>query len=132
MFDMSCHKFAQKTLVKIQNHGQTLDLHKGWFTAYSFGWLLVAGADLFWDKSTAGWLLVAGLFWDKSTIDWWLISQAIRALVFLRVLQIHYRSSKPTNMKVIRYFREHIFRNWRTFQFWVQINQKQIWNPYEQ
>jgi hypothetical protein len=30
--------------------------------ACSFGWLLVAGADLFCEKSTAGWLLVAGLF----------------------------------------------------------------------
>jgi hypothetical protein len=28
----------------------------------SFGWWLMAGADLFWEKSTAGWLLVAGLF----------------------------------------------------------------------
>jgi hypothetical protein len=26
MFDMFCHEFAQKTLVKISNHGQTLDL----------------------------------------------------------------------------------------------------------
>jgi hypothetical protein len=25
----------------------------------------MAGADLFWEKSTAGWLLVAGLFWEK-------------------------------------------------------------------
>jgi hypothetical protein len=28
----------------------------------SFGWWLMAGAGLFCDKSTAGWLLVAGLF----------------------------------------------------------------------
>jgi hypothetical protein len=28
MFDMFCHKFAQKTLVKIPNHDQTLDLLK--------------------------------------------------------------------------------------------------------
>jgi hypothetical protein len=35
--------------------------------AYSFGWWLMAGADLFWEKSTADWLLVAGLFWEKST-----------------------------------------------------------------
>jgi hypothetical protein len=28
----------------------------------SFGRWLMAGADLFWKKSTAGWLLVAGLF----------------------------------------------------------------------
>jgi hypothetical protein len=27
----------------------------------------MAGAGLFWEKSTAGWLLVAGLFWEKST-----------------------------------------------------------------
>jgi hypothetical protein len=44
--------------------------------ACSFGWLLVAGADLFWEKSTIGWLLVVGLFWEKSTVGWWLISQA--------------------------------------------------------
>jgi hypothetical protein len=31
-------------------------------TACSFGWWLMAGADLFWEKSTAGWLLMAGLF----------------------------------------------------------------------
>jgi hypothetical protein len=43
-----------------------------------FVWL-VAGADLFWEKSTAGWLLVAGLFWEKSTAGWWLISQTNRA-----------------------------------------------------
>jgi hypothetical protein len=39
-------------------------------TAYSFGWWLMAGADLFWEKSTVGWLLVAGLFWEKSTGGW--------------------------------------------------------------
>jgi hypothetical protein len=39
-----------------------------------FVWL-VAGAGLFWEESTAGWLLVAGLFWDKSTAGWWLRSQ---------------------------------------------------------
>jgi hypothetical protein len=38
-----------------------------------FVWL-VAGADLLWEKSTGGWLLVAGLFWEKSSADWWLIS----------------------------------------------------------
>jgi hypothetical protein len=31
-------------------------------SACSFGWLLLAGADLFLEKSTAGWLLMAGLF----------------------------------------------------------------------
>jgi hypothetical protein len=46
-----------------------------------FGWWLMAGADLFWDKSTAGWLLMAGLFWEKSTAGWWLISQMNRALI---------------------------------------------------
>jgi hypothetical protein len=30
--------------------------------ACSCGWWLMAGADLFLEKSTAGWLLVAGLF----------------------------------------------------------------------
>jgi hypothetical protein len=30
--------------------------------ACSFGWLLMAGADLFYEESTAGWLHVAGLF----------------------------------------------------------------------
>jgi hypothetical protein len=27
----------------------------------------VVGADLFWEKSIAGWLLVVGLFFKKST-----------------------------------------------------------------
>jgi hypothetical protein len=36
----------------------------------------MAGADLFREKSTAGWLLVAGLFREKSSAGWWLISQA--------------------------------------------------------
>jgi hypothetical protein len=31
--------------------------------------------------------------------------------------KFHYRSSKPANMKVVPYFREHIFRNWWTFNF---------------
>jgi hypothetical protein len=31
-------------------------------SACSFGWWLMAGADLFGEKSTADWLLVAGLF----------------------------------------------------------------------
>jgi hypothetical protein len=44
--------------------------------------LLVAGADLFREKSTAGWLLVAGLFREKSTVGWWLISQANRTVGF--------------------------------------------------
>jgi hypothetical protein len=38
--------------------GQTLAA-----TACSFGWWLMSSADLFWEKSTVGWLLVAGLFW---------------------------------------------------------------------
>jgi hypothetical protein len=36
---------------------------------------LMAGADLFWEKSTAGWLLMADLLWEKNTAGWWLISQ---------------------------------------------------------
>jgi hypothetical protein len=47
-------------------------------THCSFGWWLMADADLFWEKSTAGWLLVAGLFWEKSTAGWWLISRTNR------------------------------------------------------
>jgi hypothetical protein len=38
----------------------------------------MAGAGFFWEKSTAGWLLVAGSFWEKSTAGWWLISRANR------------------------------------------------------
>jgi hypothetical protein len=30
--------------------------------ACSIGWWLMVGAGLFWEKSTAGWLVVAGLF----------------------------------------------------------------------
>jgi hypothetical protein len=47
--------------------------------AISFGWWLVVGADLFWEKNTHDWLLVAGLFWQKSIAGWWLISQTNRA-----------------------------------------------------
>jgi len=37
-----------------------------------FGWLwLAVGADLLWDKSTAGWLVAsADLVSEKNTIDW--------------------------------------------------------------
>jgi hypothetical protein len=41
----------------------------------------MAGAGLFWEKSTAGWLMVVGLFWEKSTAGCWLISQANRLIV---------------------------------------------------
>jgi hypothetical protein len=47
-------------------------------SACSFGWWLIVGADLFWEKSTAGWSLVAGLFWEKNTTGWWLISRTNR------------------------------------------------------
>jgi hypothetical protein len=49
------------------------------FTACSFGWWLMAGAGLFWEKSTVGLLLVADLFWEKSTAGRWLISRTNRA-----------------------------------------------------
>jgi hypothetical protein len=39
----------------------------------------MAGADLLWEKSTVGWLLVADLFREKSTAGRWLISQTNRA-----------------------------------------------------
>jgi hypothetical protein len=48
--------------------------------ACMFGWWLMTSAGLFWEKSTAGWLLVAGLLWEKSTAGWWLISQTNRVL----------------------------------------------------
>jgi hypothetical protein len=38
---------------------------------------------LFREKSTAGWLLVAGLFWEKSTAGWWLISRANRLFLWI-------------------------------------------------
>jgi hypothetical protein len=59
----------------------------------SFGWWLMAGADLFWEKSIAGWLLVAGLFWEKSTAGWWLISQANRLGLVQCQLESHASSS---------------------------------------
>ena len=32
---------------------------------------LVAGADLLWEKITAGWLMLdADLVWEKNTVDW--------------------------------------------------------------
>jgi hypothetical protein len=55
-------------------------------TARSFGWWLVVDADLFWEKSTDGWLLVAGLFWEKSTASWWLISQTNKAKIIIIIL----------------------------------------------
>jgi hypothetical protein len=50
-------------------------------SACSFGWWLMAGAGLFWEKSTVGWLLMTGLLWEKSTAGWWLISQTNRAQI---------------------------------------------------
>ena len=32
--------------------------------------LAVAGADLLWEKNTAGYLADADLVWEKSTTDW--------------------------------------------------------------
>jgi hypothetical protein len=34
----------------------------------------MAGAGLFWQKSTAGLLLMADLFWEKSTTGWVLVA----------------------------------------------------------
>ena len=46
----------------------------GWFVMrekYCFVRLVVAGADLLWEKSTAGWLVAgADLVWEKSTTGW--------------------------------------------------------------
>jgi hypothetical protein len=39
-------------------------------SACPFGWWLMAGAGLFWDKSTVGWLLMTDLLWKKSTDGW--------------------------------------------------------------
>jgi hypothetical protein len=50
-----------------------------------FVWLVADGwywFNLFWEKSTAGWLLVADLLWEKSIAVWWLISQANRTISF--------------------------------------------------
>jgi hypothetical protein len=68
------------TTAKIHTHtGATVtvtdELDDGWiyagrstmYVVIAFGWLLMAGAGLFWQKNTASWLLVAGLFWEKST-----------------------------------------------------------------
>jgi hypothetical protein len=46
------------------------------------GWWLELVCSHFWEKSTASWLLMAGLFREKSTAGWWLISQANRAFDF--------------------------------------------------
>jgi hypothetical protein len=59
----------------LHGRGRGSDLRQ---PACSVGWWLMAGAGLFWENSTAGWLLVAGLFWEKSTAGWWLISRANR------------------------------------------------------
>jgi hypothetical protein len=47
--------------------------------AHTLSVCLVADADLFWEKSIVGWLLMADLFWEKSTAGRWLISQTNRA-----------------------------------------------------
>jgi hypothetical protein len=57
----------------------------------------VAGADLFWEKSTAGWLLVAGLFWEENTAGWWLISQTNR-LRSLRLKTLSFLSFQTSQM----------------------------------
>jgi hypothetical protein len=48
------------------------------FPRPAFQHVRLAGADLCWEKSTVGCLLVTDLFWEKSTAGWWLISQANR------------------------------------------------------
>jgi hypothetical protein len=55
-------------------------------SACSFGWWLMAGADLLWEKGTVGWLMVAGLFWEKSSAGWWLISRTNRLCLKLGLL----------------------------------------------
>jgi hypothetical protein len=61
--------------------------------AYSLFVWLVAGAGLFWEKSTACWLLVVGLFREKSTASRWLISQANRALAsYLKHWLIYFKA----------------------------------------
>jgi hypothetical protein len=45
-----------------------------WKTTCSFGYKVIAGADLFREKSIIGWWLVAG------TAGWWLINQTNRAM----------------------------------------------------
>jgi hypothetical protein len=44
---------------------------------------LTADADLFREKNTAGWLLVAGLLSEKNTVGLWLISQTNTTNIFL-------------------------------------------------
>jgi hypothetical protein len=53
------------------------DKKRGQYSACSFGWWLMAGAGLFWEKSTDGWLLVCC---ERSTAGWWMISQANRLI----------------------------------------------------
>jgi hypothetical protein len=58
----------------------------------------MASADLFWEKSTAGWLLVAGLFWEKSTVGWWLISQTNRLHFCHRSSPVRWAAGAQTEM----------------------------------
>jgi hypothetical protein len=62
----------------LENHFHPHNHFSEKLPACSVGWWPMAGAGLFREKSTAGWLLVAGLFREKSTAGWWLISQANR------------------------------------------------------
>ena len=54
------------------------------FTLFAVLWL-VAGADLLWEKNTAGWLIAsADLVWEKNTVGWlertkWTINDLTRS-----------------------------------------------------
>jgi hypothetical protein len=87
----------------LHGRGRGSDLRQ---PACSVGWWLMAGAGLFWENSTAGWLLVAGLFWEKSTAGWWLISQANRA-VEKHYTPVNSRYSRET--KLMTYWHYHPF-----------------------
>jgi hypothetical protein len=60
----------------------------------------MAGAGLFWEKSTAGWLLVADLFWEKSTVGWWLISQANRLFEPFYCRQVQQHADNKQDLRV--------------------------------
>jgi hypothetical protein len=70
----------------------------------------MAGAGLFWEKSTDDWLLVAGLFWEKSTVGWYLISQANR----VRVPDLITQAGATANQTTAAYVRQRL-RAWYVF-----------------
>jgi hypothetical protein len=69
----------------------------------------MVGADLFWEKSTTGWLLVAGLFWEKSNAGCWLISRTNRLSIDCKKKVRLFRTEKKMQRPVVSVARKETF-----------------------